>query len=190
MKRLLILIVILLTLPAIAQQSKIQKVKTKGEELAAHSFTDVTTQVSLLNDIPAGTLQSITFYFNSGLINMSKKAFAIEYKDTDFTLAIYEVNPDGTPGKSLTEGEVQFTVKANHKGALLIDVSALNIPSQPQLFIGMASVNEHTTNDVVLKVRADKKAVSYVKTKGSAEWQLYQYDLPENSAINMVVGVR
>jgi hypothetical protein len=54
----------------------------------------------------------------------------------------------------------------------------------------MASVNEHTTNDVVLKVRADKKAVSYVKTKGSAEWQLYQHDLPENSAINMVVGIK
>jgi hypothetical protein len=121
---------------------------------------------------------------------MSKKAFAIEYKDTDFTLAIYEVKPDGTPGRPLTEGEVNFTVKANHKGALLIDVSALNIPSQPQLFIGMALVNEHTTNDVVLKVRADKKAVSYVKAGENAEWQSFGIGEPDNAAINMVVVIK
>ena len=201
MKKIVLLIIVLCCMPLYAQEAtvtterkadakpKIKKVKTKGEELAAHSFTDITTHVSLLKDIPAGKLQSVTFYFNSGLINLSKKNFDIDYQDTTLALVIYEVGADGKPGNVVGDKQLQFVVAKDHKGALEVDVSALHIPSLPQLFIGLTAVNEQNGNHVVLKTRADKDAVSYVIKKGSTAWKEYNDGSGEKFAVNMALEV-
>jgi len=199
MKKIVLLIIVFCCVPTYAQEApiktigakpKIKKVKTKGEELAAHSFTDITTHVSLLKDIPAGQLQSVTFYFNSGLINLSKKNFGIDYRDTILALVIYEVGADGKPGKILSDKQLQFVVAKDHKGALEIAISALQLPSQPQLFIGLTAINEQTGNHVVLKTRANKDAVSYIIKRGQTGWEEYNDGSGEKFAVNMVLGVR
>jgi hypothetical protein len=152
---------------------KTETLKTTGEELAAHAFTAIAEQVSLIKDIPAGQFTTLTFYFNSGLINLSKKEFNIEYKDTTLALKLYEVGADGKPGKLLIDTPLYFVVAKDHKGALELDVSALNLQTQPQLFIGMASADGHTGEQVILKVRENKNALSYTKAKGSHDWVEY-----------------
>jgi len=176
---------------AIGVMQKIKKVRTKGEELAAHSFTDITTHVSLVSNIPAGILQWVMFYFNSGLINLNKKAFAVDYKDTTLALVVYEMAADGKPGRMLTGTPLPFVIKKDHKGALDIDVSSLHLQSRPRLFIGITTINELKSNQVVLKTRANKTAVSYVIKKNSTIWEEYNDgSTPQKYDINMVVGVK
>jgi len=171
-------------------KTKTEVIKTKGEELASHGFTAITQHVSLVKDIPAGQLSTITFYFNSGLINLSKGEFGVEYKDTNFRLMMYDVAANGMPGSLLTDTPLCFTVTKEHRGALDLDLSALNLQTQPQLFIGMAAIDDHTTEQVVLKVRENKTALSYTKAKGSEEWTEYTDGSDFKFNIKMRVEVR
>jgi hypothetical protein len=169
---------------------KTETVKTRGEELAGHGFSPIAEHVSLLRDIPAGKLHTLTFYFNSGLINLNKDEFNVEYKDTNLRLMIYAVSEDGKPGRLLTPIPLYFTVKATHRGALELDLSFLDLASQPQLFIGMAeNTDGHDKDTVVLKVRENKDAVSYIKNKGSNEWMEYSDGTGFKFDIKMKVGV-
>lgn len=169
---------------------KTETIKTKGEELAAHGFSTIAEHVSLIRNIPAGTLHTITFYFNSGLINLNKGEFNVEYKDTYLRLMIYEAGADGKPAVLLTPIPLYFTVKASQRGALELDLSALNLATQPQLYIGMAATDDHNKETVMLKVRENKEAVSYTKARGSNEWVEYDDGSGFKFDIKMKVGVR
>ncbi|MES2486656.1 MAG: hypothetical protein V4581_12015 [Bacteroidota bacterium] len=173
-----------------APKVKTATVKTKGEELASHGFSAIAAHVSLIKDIPKGELQTLTFYFNSGLINLNKKEFNVEYKDTTLALVIYEVGHDGKPGKAITDGALYFTVTKEHRGALELDLSTLNLPTQLQLFIGMAATDDHTTEQVVLKVRENKNARSFSKSKGSDVWTEYTDGSDFKFDIKMKVEVK
>jgi len=173
-----------------APKVKTARIKTKGEELASHGFSTIATHVSLVKDIPVGTFQTLTFYFNSGLINLNKKEFNVEYKDTKLALVIYNVGPDGKPGQPITDTPLYFIVKKEHRGALELNLSALKLPTQPQLFIGMAATDDHTTEQVVLKVRENKNALSYTKPKGSDSWTEYTDGSDFKFDIKMKVEVK
>ena len=152
-------------------KTKITKIKTKGDELASHPFEYNSVEVSLIKDIPVGTLQSVTFHFNVGLVNMAKKALEIVYKDTPLALVIYEVNPDGTPGKAISDKQIQFTVKANFKGSMELDLASLHIPTQPHLFIGLVAMSEQKGHTVVVKIYDNPNAVTYFKKYNSDAWE-------------------
>jgi hypothetical protein len=174
------------------QKSKVKTatVKTRGEELAAHGFSTIAEHVSLIRDIPAGQLHTLTFYFNSGLINLNKGEFNVEYNDTNLRLMIYTVGEDGKPGQLLTPILLYFTVTASHRGALDLDLSALNLATQPQLYIGMAVTDDHDKETVMLKVRENKEAMSYTKAKASNGWVEYSDGSGFKFDIKMKVGVR
>jgi hypothetical protein len=153
-------------------EGKMVKIKTTGEELGSDLLQDTSEEVSLITGIPEGYLQSVTFYFNSGLMNLAKKAMKIDYKDTPLALVIYEAADDGTPGKVLCDKEIRFTVKKEHKGALELDVSRLNIRSRDKLFIGLATVTDIAGGqDVVVKVMNNFNAVTWGKPKGRSTWE-------------------
>jgi hypothetical protein len=170
-------------------KAKTANIKTKGEEVASHSFTTIQTHVSLLKNIPEGNLKSVTFYFNSGLINLNKKALNVDYKDTTLALVVYNVGPDGKPGTLLTENQLQFTVNKEHRGGLELDLTPLHLPTQSQLFIGIQSTDDHTAQQVILKVRENKAAESYIKNKGSNEWTGYTDGTDFKFDIKMAVKV-
>jgi hypothetical protein len=153
-------------------KGKTVKIKTTGEELGSDLLQDTSEEVSLITGIPEGYLQSVTFYFNSGLMNLAKKAMKIDYKDTPLALVIYEAADDGTPGKALSDKQIMFTVKKEHKGALELDVSKLNIRSRDKLFIGLAAVTDIAGGqDVVVKVMNNFNAVTWGKPKGRSTWE-------------------
>ncbi|KOS05886.1 hypothetical protein AM493_07435 [Flavobacterium akiainvivens] len=169
---------------------KTETVKTKGEELASHGFSAIAEHVTLVEGIPAGQLHTLTFYFNSGLINLNKGEFNVEYADTNLRLMVYTVGADGKPGALLTPTPLYFTVKASHRGALDLDLSFLNLATQPQLYIGMAATESHDKETVMLKVRENKDAVSYTKAKGSNNWVEYDDGSGFKFDIKMKVGVK
>ena len=96
-------------------KEEIVRIKTTGEELGSDVLERSDVEVSLIENLPEGYLHSIKFYFNSGLINLAKKALKIDYKDTPLALVIYEVNEDGKPGKAISDKAVTFIVKESHK---------------------------------------------------------------------------
>lgn len=175
--------------PERIDKTKTETIRTKGEEVAAHGFSAIAEHVSLISNLPDGYLHTLTLYFNSGLINLSKEEFNVEYRDTNLRLVVYEVGPDGKPGTLLTPTPVYFTVTARHRGALELDVSVLGLKSWPQLFIGMAATDDHSKETVMLKVRENKNAVSFVKAKGSSEWTEYDDGSGYKFDINMKLNI-
>jgi hypothetical protein len=172
-----------------ASKAKTITLKTTGEELAAHAFTTIQEHVSLISNVPAGHMGSLTLYFNSGLINLNKKEFGVEYQDTNLRLVVYDVGIDGRPGNLLTPVPLYFTVTKDHRGALELDLSALKLTTRPQLFIGMAATDNHTAEQVILKVRENKNALSFIKAKGSNQWTEYSDGTGFKFDIKMRVGV-
>jgi hypothetical protein len=134
-------------------KGKTVKIKTTGEELGSDLLQDTSEEVSLL-------------------MNLAKKAMKIDYKDTPLALVIYEAADDGTPGKALSDKQITFTVKKEHKGALELDVSKLNIRSRDKLFIGLATVTDIAGGqDVVVKVMNNFNAVTWGKPTGKNTWE-------------------
>lgn len=171
-----------------AKKHKIIKVKTNGTTVSGTGMQKLPEQVSLLKNIPEGYLSYITFEFNSGIINLFKKETGIEYKDTELSLAIYAVAEDGTPAEKLTETEVRFVVKAEHRGTIKLDLKPLNIPSQPQLFFGIKSLSKEEGKSMVLKLQQNKDAISYTMGK-DGKWYKWDYGT-ESIQIKMEAGVQ
>lgn len=170
-----------------ATKVKIKKVKTEGSTIAQIGAQKVPAQVSMVHDIPAGYLNYVTFYFNTGIINAFKKETNIKYEDTELSLILYTVNKDGTPGVPLMENPLRFIVKKEHRGEIQLNLKPLNLASEQQLFIGIESVSEQKDNTVVLRMQKNKDAITYNKGR-DGKWYKWSFD-DFNLQIKMDVGV-
>jgi hypothetical protein len=170
-----------------ATKHKTVKVKTDGNTIGQVGAQKIPAQVSLLNHIPAGILSYVTFYFNSGTINVFKKESDVVYEDTELGLVLYTVNKDGTPGAPLLETPLRFMVKKEHRGSIKLNLEPLHLSAQPQLFIGMESVSEQQANTVILKMQKNDNAVTYNRGK-DGKW--YKFDFGDLKVhIKMEVGI-
>ena len=151
-------------------KAKIKKIKTTGSTISSTGIQRLEQHVSLVKDLPAGYINSVTFYFNSGMVNLFKKDLDIKYEDTDLALVLYSVKKDGSPGAKITENEIRFTVKKDHKGAITLNVAPLNLHTLPQMFIGIVGNSYNDANSIVLKMQENPDAVTYFKAKNSNEW--------------------
>lgn len=152
---------------------------------------DVKKIVSRVDEIPDGTLAFVDFYLNCGLPNLMKKTIGIDYKDTELSLVIYEVNPDGSPGKAISEGEVNFTVPGTHRGRFRIDVRKLQI-SRRSLYIGLMPLNEMSkkTYDIYVRFNEEKNAVTYKEGISSGKWYQDKLGLERTGyQFKMTVGI-
>lgn len=152
-------------------KEEIIKIKTKGEELASTFEGGIKSRICLVEDIPAGNLKTVKLYFNNGLINLAKKSLNVKYEDTELKLVMY-VDKDGKPGNLLVAEDMRFTVKKSHKGALELDLSALNIKAPEKFFIGIELVKETAEyTPIVLKIVANSKGSSFDKSIKDKEWR-------------------
>ncbi len=147
--------------------------------------------VSLVDEIPDGRLAYVDFYLNCGLPNMMKKTIGIDYKDTEMGLIIYDVAPDGRPGKVISEGEINFTVKATHRGRLRIDTRPLNI-HKGALYIGLMPLKELSARpyEIYVRFNENKHAKTFRQFGLSNKWQPEAdvHGLPSYQ-LKMTVGV-
>jgi hypothetical protein len=80
-----------------------------------------------MKDLPEGNIKSATFHFNCGLINLLHKTLHINYKDVKLGLIVYNVTDNDLPGEVISENEIEFIVRADHRGSLHINLNEVTI---------------------------------------------------------------
>lgn len=115
---------------------KDSKVKIKGNCLNPESLNTYTEIVTLADNLPQGYLESVSFYFNErhySSYNTDRRKF----KDTEFEVVLYNVNPDNTPGEKLMQDEKYILIMNDHTGEAEVHFLEFNIKNRQKMFIGL-----------------------------------------------------
>jgi hypothetical protein len=129
--------------------------------------------VCRLKTLPAGKIKSVTFYFNTGLINLLHKKLQINYKDVRLGIVIYDIAGNGLPGDVISDSEVQFMVKSDHRGSLEVNLEELNLSSK-EMYIGLAVLSEisNTENNIYIRFNESDDTRSFIMSDSADEqWQ-------------------
>ncbi|WP_294822969.1 hypothetical protein [uncultured Flavobacterium sp.] len=119
----------------VVTQGKKLKMKTlslTGPCYSPEPFKDAEEILTLVQDIPAGSLESVCFYFNGVLED--KKEFS---ERATFGVLIYTVDNDGQPGQRIAYDTKALIMDEKAKGRVSINVAGLDLKSQNKLFIGL-----------------------------------------------------
>ena len=118
--------------------------------------------VCLLDNLPSGKIENVTFYLNTGLPNLFKKKLQINYKDVWLGIIICEVDEKGKPGKTISENEVKFLVSADHRGAITVNLASLNLTSSKMFFgFTVLSLLSMTESNLYMRFCEDENARMY-----------------------------
>ncbi|MGQ2983265.1 hypothetical protein [Flavobacterium sp.] len=154
--------------------SKGKKLKMKtlsltGPCYSPEPFKDADEIVTLVENIPAGSLESVSFYFNGVLDD--KKEFS---KRATFGILIYTVDKDGQPGQRIAYDTKALIMDEKAKGKISINIAGLDLKSQNKLFIGLI---KESGADVIDDLYFDcmcnghDKFLTLAKTSGTAPWE-------------------
>lgn len=131
------------------KKAKTVKVTYRGEKAARKKVhvSYLKHHISPVNDLPAGKLKSVSFWFYT--FNGDKKwnndTIRAQYKydyNYKWGIKIYEQNELGELGKCLSNNTITFTVPAGYTGKYKVDLSPLQLESQ-NLYIGLDNINNH-----------------------------------------------
>lgn len=126
------------------RKRKIKKYKLNGFPPDFIDFSKNEFVVTYFENLPKGKVISDTFYFNIWVPYLRKsdnKNYEYKYKDVDFGILVFEKKKDGTLGTLISDSEVKFTVKSNHRGEFKIDVSSIDFPSN-NFFLGFKALSD------------------------------------------------
>lgn len=160
------------------KKKKLLKYEISGHAAYSGLHHGTSKIVCLLDNLPTGTIKNVTFYLNTGLPNMFKRKMKINYKDVLLGILVCEVDTNGKPGKILSENEVKFWVKADHRGSLTVDLSSLNLEST-KMFFGFTVLSELSKNENNLYMRfcENECAATYrlgnVYNRNDKNWYLH-----------------
>jgi hypothetical protein len=137
--------------------------------------------VCLLQDLPEGKIDNVTFYFNTGLPNLYKKKLKINYKDVLLGILICEVDEKGKPGKVISDNEIKFLVSHNHNGSLTVSLRSLNLYSQKMYFgFNVLSDVSSSENNIYISYCEDENAKLYEYgtwyNRNKEDWYSYRKD--------------
>ncbi|MFL9845336.1 hypothetical protein [Flavobacterium rhizosphaerae] len=150
MKKLLIVLAVFCCIPALAQnmendtiQLKEVLIKNKRPKIRQTRFTSICTayeklfgkyeMVTLVDDLPKGYLQSVTFTFNKKASRKDKGGF----EDTEIELVFYEVTPQGKPGNRIDHLQKKVLVPGDFSGKMEIDLASIAIRNEGKIYIGI-----------------------------------------------------
>jgi hypothetical protein len=167
------------TLTVTSKSTTIKKVHLKGFP-SYNGLEQTKAVITNSGELPQGTLKSVTFYFNTGLINHLKKRLKISYKDVELGLLIYKANDDGTLGEMVSGNDIKFIVRASHRGAYKVDASSLHVRDN-HVFIGFSVLTDlpKDQNNIYVRYNETKLHNTYVRWKVpfmSDNWRKYPGD--------------
>ncbi|WP_177762489.1 hypothetical protein [Flavobacterium sp. I3-2] len=147
------------------KKKKIKKYKIDGLNPEFQVLSKDNFFITKYDDLPKGKILSTTFYFNTwapNLLNSLNDEFKTNYKDVDLGILVYEMKKDGTLGKIVSDCEVKFTVKKEHKGELKIDISSIDFP-EDSFFLGMKVLSECNADEgnFFIRICESEKTFSY-----------------------------
>jgi hypothetical protein len=112
------------------------KVKIRGECMNPESLITYTEIVTLVENLPQGYLESISFFFNQRHY-MSYTSDSKKFEDTEFEVVLYNVNDDNTPGERIMRDEKYIKVMKDHTGKAEVHFLEFNIKNQKKMFVGL-----------------------------------------------------
>jgi len=151
---------------------KDSKIKIKGNCLNPESLNTYTEIVTLADNLPQGYLESVTFFFNErhySSYNYDRKKF----KDTEFEVVLYKVNPDNTPGERIMRDEKYILIMSDHSGEAKVHFIDFNIKNQPKMFIGLRRTEPGNTGEInfyVDCVCTGNGHLSYSRSQQEPQW--------------------
>lgn len=110
-------------------------VRLEGTCYYAEDMWETYEIVTLLQGLPEGYLETITFTFN-GLYS-SEKEQREHFSPSELELVFYEVGDDGAPASEMYQEGKTVKLDKSYMGRTAIDVSALNIKSEGSMFVGI-----------------------------------------------------
>ena len=125
-------------------KKKIKKFRIDGIIPEFQALSKDNFFITKFDELPKGKITSATFYFNTwspNFVNTLNKDFKTNYKDVNLGLLVYEMKKDGTLGKIISDSEIKFTVKKEHKGGLKIDISSIDFP-EDHFFMGVKVLSD------------------------------------------------
>jgi len=152
-------------------------------DISGHpSYNGITSKTSkmvcLLEDLPQGIIDNVTFYFNTGLPNLFKNKLKINYKDVLLGILICEVDKNGKPGKIISENEVKFLVSHDHRGSLTVNLRPLNLYSK-KMYLGFNILSDISNSEKNIYIRfcedENAKLYEYGTWYNSNEKDWYSY---------------
>lgn len=150
---------------------KIRTEKLRGPCYAAENMADASEIVTLVDGLKSGYLNSVSFHFNE--MYFSKKVKPDTFRDTDFELVIYNVNPDNTPGEKLIDDVMVATVKKEHKGSITLYLAGLDIQSPGKIFIGLKRLGQRSAQNefyIDCLCNGHDKYFTMVRKNSSEQW--------------------
>lgn len=147
------------------RKRKIKKYKIDGINPEFQVLSKDNFFITKYDNLPKGKIISTTFYFNTwapNLLNSINDDFKTNYKDVDLGILVYEMKKDGTLGKIISDSEVNFTVKKEHRGELKIDVSEIDF-STGNFFMGIKVLSECNADEgnFFIRICETDKTFSY-----------------------------
>ena len=150
---------------------KSSKVKIKGNCLYPETMTNVSEVVTLVEKLPMGYLESVTFYFNEMHYN-AYKGDSKKFKSTEFEVVLYAVNPDNTVGARIMKDEKYILIMKEHMGATKVHFLEFNIKNQKKLFIGLRRSLPSGEKDFYIDcVCENPKNITLGRSEEKPEWQ-------------------
>lgn len=169
---------------------KVKHIKTKGKS-SSLSGNPIQSMISRMDDIPAGALASIKFHFNSSSAFFIADSNKKNYKDVEMGLLIYEGNEDGTPGKPITDKEIRFTIKADHRGDFELDLTPLYLNTRQSMYFGIALFNKQEGTDFKIMIDCDKSPTHfYLKSWNRPDWFPFDFRNDANCGLKMDLGIK
>lgn len=142
--------------------SNIKTILTKGKQNISFSMRNKGIIISLVENIPQGNINTLSFYFN----NNKKRT----YKDVEFRLIIYSVDINNMPEKEVFNDDFRFIVKNIDKGKISLDLRKLNLKNYDKLFIGLELLKNRDSQDFLIDCNSVKNNNTFIKMEGMENW--------------------
>ncbi|KOS06623.1 hypothetical protein AM493_11710 [Flavobacterium akiainvivens] len=154
-----------------SKKLKVKTLKLDGPCYYAENMRNAEEIITLADKLPAGTLQSVSFYFNDTYTNSKQKE---KFKDTEFELVLYTVTEDDTPGSAIEHDPVIVKVGKAFSGKLIVDLSAQVLECPERLFAGLKRITPADGNDTFFidcLCSGHDKYMTLTRKAANASWE-------------------
>ncbi len=180
------------------KEIQVSRVHHKTKHLKSKGMTSSLSGKALkgilnkMDDIPTGSLASVKLYFNSRVLFFVENDKKKDSKDVNFGLLVYDVKEDGSPGKAITDKEIRFTVTADHKGAIELDLTPLHLNTLSSMYIGIELLQPQVGNDFTLMIScSDSKPNSlYMNSWNADAWSAFNIGSTTSCGLKMDLGIQ
>ncbi len=175
----------------VAKKGKKVKIKTlqlEGPCYYPENMHDAEEIITLVENLPQGTLESVSFYFNE---LYSKREQSEKFRDNRFDLVFYSADADNLPGNPIAHEPITITVSRTFTGLMTVDVSGLVLDSPGKLFVGLKRLTSpESDNEFVIDCICNglDKYVTMVRKNASSPWERRWQCAAIRAEVSVAVG--